>query len=149
MNGPVLTNQNRKSPEHLVLGIDYGTTNIGLALGGHGICTPLKVLNAKELQSAIKEINKVVYENKIKTVVLGLPLTADGKETRKSLEVRRFAKQLRISLKLPIEFVNEILTTRESLERSIDLGFSEKSRRKIDHLSAAIILKNYFDEIDE
>lgn len=148
MSDIVLSNQNRVYKDDLALGIDYGSSNVGIAIGREGNVIPLTVIPAKDPAQVSKEISRIVHENKIKTVVLGLPLTLDNKETKKSLEVRRFAKTLRILLKMPVEFVNEHSTSIDSIQRSIELGMPQSSRKKIDHLSAALILKAYFDSID-
>ncbi len=135
-----------KSIENTVLGVDYGGSNIGLALGRNGFSMPLHVISAKNESLALQEIGKITYENKVDKIVMGLPLTAENKETEQSLLVRQFAKKLKIQLKKPVEFVSEYLTSQTALEGSISMGTSQKGRGSIDHIAAAIILKNYYDK---
>ena len=56
--------------------------------------------------------------------------------------------ELKIYLKQPIEFVNEYLTTQESVEKLVNQGMPQKSRKsgKKDRLSAELILKRYYHE---
>ncbi len=138
----------KKSPyDEFVLGIDYGESNIGLALGRAGFSSPIKVINAKPTDDAIQEISKVAHENHVDTIIMGLPLTADRKETQESQKVRHFTKKLKYRINKPVKFVNEYLTSTEALEGAIELGVPQKRRKSIDHISAAVILRKYYDEL--
>lgn len=132
--------------DELILGIDYGETNLGLAFGRNGLVSPLKVISGKNDDAAIHEITRYALENKINKIVIGLPLSIEGKETPQSIKTRRFAKLMRIKLKIPMEFVNEFRSTAESKTESIKLGLAKKRRRIIDHLSAALIIKEYYSK---
>jgi len=137
-----------KNPlEEKVLGVDYGTTNIGLSFGINNLVSPLKVISGKNQQQAISEIARYVIENKVDRVVMGLPLSPDGKESGQSREVRKFGKLLKIKTKKPIKYVNEYRTTEESITEAVNLGISKKRRQKIDHLSAALIIKEYYSKL--
>ena len=131
-----------------VLGIDYGENNVGVALGNNGIVTPIKEIPAKDINSALHEINKLIIENRAELIVMGLPLTADNKETKKSLVVRRFANTLKTITKRPVVFQNEFGTSKEALKEAISLDIPKKKRSSNDSLAAALILKNYFDELE-
>ncbi len=130
-----------------LLGIDYGSTNIGLAFGINGFVSPLKVISGKNTNEALAEISRYVIENKVEKVVVGLPLRSDGKETPQSREVRNFGKILKIHTKRPIFYVNEYRTSKESVTEAINLGISKKRRQIVDHLSAALILKEYYSRL--
>lgn len=127
------------------LGIDYGETNIGLAIGNKGVVSPLKIVNAKNEHRALYEINRVVVENKIGKIVMGIPLSPENKETKKSIEVRRFAKVLKTVTKRPVVFQNEFGTSKLALEEAVFQDISKKKRRTNDHLAAALILKSYYN----
>jgi putative Holliday junction resolvase len=132
-----------------ILGIDYGEAHIGLALGVNDIVAPLKVVMAKDQKIALFEVNRVVMENKIGLIVIGLPLTAEGKETKESLVIRRFAKTLRTVTKRPVVFQNEFGTSKAALKEALDIDIPMKKRALNDHLAAALILKEYFNETSE
>ena len=133
----------KNTPEEVLLGIDHGDKRIGLAFGRSELVSPLHVLKDMDDGTAINEISRVCKENKVTKIVIGLPLDGEGKETLQSKKVRRFAKMLRIYIKLPQEFVNESDTTQESMEASLTYGMSGKSGQAIDHIAAAMILKKY------
>lgn len=137
-----------KSPyNEKLLGIDYGETNIGLAFGTNELVSPLKVISGKNSESAVSEITRYIIDNKVDKVLMGLPITADGKETMMSKKVRRFARLLKLRAKKPLEFVNEYRTSEESVTEAVNLGISKKRRQKIDHLSAALIIKEYYSRL--
>lgn len=140
-------NKNASLPNFL--GIDFGESNIGLAIGNNGLTTPLKTISNKTTRDALFEINKVVIENKIGNIVMGIPLTADDKETKESLLVRRFANNLKTVTKRPVIFQNEFGTSKRSLEEAISLDVPKKKRATNDHLAAALILKTFFEENEE
>lgn len=131
------------------LGVDYGESNIGLAIGNNGIVTPLKIVPTKTAQDAMFEINKVVIENRVGNIIVGLPLTSDNKETRESIVVRRFANTLKTITKRPVIFQNEFGTSKRALEEALDLDVPKKKRATNDHLAAALILKMFFEENEE
>lgn len=141
-----MTEQSKKTEEkkELLLGIDYGEKRVGLALGINGIVQPLTVVDNYKDESAIAEIAKYIFENKVNKIVLGLPVNYEGKETPMSLQVRKFAKMLKIRTKKKVLFENEYRTSADSLTEAIHLGKSKKRRQEIDHLSAALILKHYY-----
>ena len=143
-----MAKKNDKNPyNEKLLGIDYGETNIGLAFGINELVSPLKIVSGKNSENAISEITRYIIDNKVDKVLMGLPITPDGKETMMSRKVRRFAKLLKMRAKKPLEFVNEYRTTEESITEAVNLGISKKRRQKIDHLSAALIIKEYYSKL--
>jgi putative Holliday junction resolvase len=138
----------KTSKDEKLMAIDYGSKNIGIAFGTNGFVNPVKVVNGTNTQMAINEIARFLIENRIDKIIVGLPLTAEGKETAQSMETRQFVKMLKIIVKKPVEFYNEFGTTQEALHLAIETGIPQKRRQTKDHLSAAIILKRYFQEVE-
>ena len=130
------------------IGIDYGLTNIGVAMGRNGLVVPIKVIAGKSESEAIHEITRIAMENNAVKIVVGLPLSSQGKETQQSLKTRKFAKLLKIFTKKPVELYDEHSSTKEALSEAISTGISQKHRGIKDHLSAALILKRYFSIIE-
>lgn len=133
------------NPNEIVLGIDVGSTNIGLAFGRNQLVSPLAIISGKDQQTAINEIIKQANSLKADKVVVGLPQTADQKETTQSQSIRHFVKLLKVYFKKPIEFINEYATTQEAISELIKVDSSKKRRGVVDDVSAALILKRYFD----
>ena len=120
------------------LGIDFGNTRIGLALGENGICVPLKIIQAKNWNTALADIKKVINENYISSIVLGMP-------KQNNLAVKKFYEFLKENLNIKIQLWNESFTSKEALEYTLKMGYSKKSRKYIDNLSACMILERYFE----
>ncbi len=129
-----------------ILGVDYGEANIGLAFGRDGKVTPLRVISGVNKETAISKILRICKEYDIDKIVIGLPLTAEGKQTSESIKVRQFANLLKVKFKKPVDFVNEFYSTRRAARNIFKAGISQKRRREKDHFSAAIILKQYYAE---
>lgn len=135
------------------LGIDYGKRRIGLAVG-ETFASPLKTLRTKDAKNdaneAINEIARVCVANKIKKVVLGLPLDREGKEGPAAKEVRGFGQRLSIRLGLEIDYFDESLSSKNALRVMIEGGASQKDRyKKLDSVAAALILQGYINAQEE
>lgn len=135
-----------KNPmDEILLGIDYGTANIGLALGRNGLVLPIKVINGKNDAAAITDINRMIIENKADKLVLGLPLLSNGKDTKQSLIVRSFCKKLKLFTKKQVVLVDEHSSTIDVKEEMLNAGVSQKRRGTKDAYSAALILHHYYN----
>ncbi len=119
-----------------LLGIDYGEKRVGLAITDEMRLT-VRPLATVPTKFALKEISLLVEHQQVGAVVIGLPLSMDGTLHHKE-NFLAFLKQLRETIKIPVETQDERLTTVES-ERML----SSKRHKNVDSLAAAIILKDY------
>lgn len=135
-----------------ILGIDYGLTKIGLALGIGSIVEPYKVLpnilNHKVAEDSLKEIVNLIENEGIRTVVIGIPHNKKGEEVGHSDLIRKFSEELksRIDNKVFIEFIDESMTSKESVDVAIDAGISQKRRKTDDAIAAGLIIKRWWEE---
>jgi putative Holliday junction resolvase len=139
-------NKGKIKPQDILIGIDYGETRTGLSLGKSSLVTPLHTLKDLTDQTLIHEIIKIAMENKAAAFVLGVPLQADGKETKQSLVVRTFGKLLKVMSKKPVFMQNEFGSTAESIKEAVWNGVPQGRRSKNDHLAAALILRDFYEE---
>jgi len=135
--------------EEIILGVDFGEKTIGLALGRNGLTSPLKIIQDGRDLTAVNEIYKTALLNKCAKIIVGLPLNSVGKETSQSRKVRHFVKLMKIYIKIPIFFQDEFNTSKEALKEAAAEDLSKRKRKTIDHYSAALILKNYYDSMGE
>ena len=130
-----------------VLAIDYGDVRVGLA-----ISDPLQILAIpfdvyKNDENLIQKLQKLIEEKNVITVVLGLPVNLKGKDSKKTLEVKKFYDILSKNIKIPIKLVDERFTTYEANNELKKLGYSVKESRKvIDKIAASLILKTYLKQ---
>lgn len=124
------------------LGIDYGLKKVGLSISEGLTASPLKVLDIGSLKDALEKIKRVIKEEKIEAVVIGMPESGTSRNSVKKFigEICKYATV--------IEF-EETLSSIEAKKTMINLGKGEKERKKEDAYSATIILQNYLDEREE
>lgn len=122
------------SKEKKILGVDFGERRIGLAVAEGRLAEPFSIL---EVTDPLSQIVKICEQEKIEKIVLGLPLG--------SKKIKKFGQKLAAATKLKIVFWDETLTSEEALAKMIQAGKSRKRRRKLDDISAAIILQEYLD----
>lgn len=120
------------------LGIDFGLRKIGLAISDGELASPLGIIHVKDKKDAVKKIKDIIKEENIDQLVVGLP------ESGIRSAVLKFITQLK--LKIPVETVEETLSSQQAKGRMINLGIKRKKRREEDAYSAAEILQNYLDE---
>lgn len=138
-----------RETKETILGIDYGLTNTGLALSIDGIVSPLKIVNSKNFNFFQSEIASLITKYKIKKIIIGIPLSYDGKDNKQSLIVRQTVNNLKKYIKVPFIYVNEYGSTQSFLANGIMSSISKKTRNKVnDHYSAAIILESYFENLN-
>ena len=116
------------------LGIDYGSKRIGIAVSDEGGIIAFPRAAVKTADDVVKTIGL----EKIGKVIVGLPMGAGGQETAQTKIVRAFAAALGKAVSLPIEFENEVLTTKIAERHS--------PRKAVDASAAALILQSYLDK---
>lgn len=133
----------------MILGVDFGKKRTGTAYMDMEIkipfpCELIEESNARKIRRALTNI---IEEKKIDTVVFGLPLSDDGKESEWCFEIRRFAEFLLKSVKVNIVFVDEYGTSKEA--EIILRGKKIKNKKKNNDLVAAVlILENYLNYLN-
>jgi putative Holliday junction resolvase len=131
-----------------LLGIDPGKKNIGIAICDENkvVATPLKIIKKNKFQILLKEIQEIIKENKIKGVVIGNPINMDGSFGKASQSATGFAKNLSISITIPIVLWDERLSSEGSFKITRDLGSNVTDRvKKLDKNAAAFILQGAID----
>ena len=130
-----------------ILGVDYGKIRIGLALSDNTkrIAFPFKTIKNKNIDFLLDFFRKLNSEKNIESIVIGLPLGMNGKDTLQTKNVRIFSKSLG-NLGLPIFFQDERLTSisakKTLIKQNIKTGHNKE---KIDELAAAIFLQQFLD----
>ena len=131
-----------------LLGIDPGKKNIGIAICDENkvVATPLKIIKKNKFQILLKEIQEIIKENNIKGVVIGNPINMDGSLGKASQSATGFAKNLSISITIPIVLWDERLSSEGSFKITHNLGTNVTSRvKKLDKNAAAFILQGAID----
>ncbi|TDO95553.1 Holliday junction resolvase RuvX [Marinomonas balearica] len=143
------TNTSNPNTAQTVLGFDFGTSRIGVAIGQSFTMSarPLSPLKANEGIPNWDVIEKLVKEWEPDCFVVGLPLNMDGTENEMCQRARKFAKRLHGRYNQPYHMMDERLSSYDAKGQVISQGgnrnFKENS---VDGLAAQLILETWFSE---
>ena len=136
-----------EAPIETVIGFDYGTNWIGIAVGQTltAQARPLSAIKSFKKSPDWEAISLLISEWKPQMLIVGLP-TSDYSETKYMTDkASRFSRQLNGRFHIDTELIDERLTTREAYTIAIDSG-SRKSKPEIDSLSAVLITETWLRE---
>ncbi|NER82659.1 MAG: Holliday junction resolvase RuvX [Leptolyngbya sp. SIO1D8] len=131
------------------LGLDIGHKRIGVAgcdrLGL--LASGLTTVKRTSFQAVVQELSVLAQERQAQLLVVGLPYTMDGKIAYQARRVQSFADRLSSALHLPVEYVDERLTSFQAEQMLLSEGFSpSRNKGLIDRKAAAIILQQWLDQ---
>jgi putative Holliday junction resolvase len=141
------------------LGLDVGERRIGVAVGDPTgtLATPLTTVIRTSDQDAIAALRQLVEAHDAEVIVVGLPLTEEGRTSDQSARMAAFGRKLRAIRNARVVFWDERHSTatagaRLSAGRTKRSGPShsarrrEARRRQLDAAAAAVILQDYLDD---
>jgi putative holliday junction resolvase len=129
------------SPETL-LAFDFGTRRTGVALGNTltRAARPLTTLHAEANAERLKLALQLIDQWQPTRLVVGQPLQEDGTPTHATAAAAKFARALHAQAKLPVESVDERLSSAEAATQGAE---------NVDAEAAAIILRRYLSALPE
>jgi putative holliday junction resolvase len=143
-----------------ILAVDYGRARIGLAIAETGarLPRPLLTLERVNRNEDMRRLRELAREHGVRQIVVGLPLRLDGTRGEMADEATRFAARLRKQLGVPVDMLDERLTSWEA-ERLLEeqsgrvmhdakmhaKGGNKTARASVDAVAAAVILKEYLE----
>jgi putative Holliday junction resolvase len=134
-----------------VLGIDFGERRIGLALSDPTatLASPLETVTRRPgKRPPLTRLAEVARAHEVERLVVGLPLDLRGVETPWCREVRTMGDDLAERLSVPVDYVDERMTSvrAERAIRSIGLPKNRREEKgRIDAAAAAVILQAWLD----
>ncbi len=133
-----------------VLGLDIGKKRIGIAgCDGTGlIATPIMTLERTGFTDDVEQFKYLITERQVTRLVIGLPYAMNGDLGQQGQRIAKYAQRLEKVLNLPIEYVDERLTSIEAEARlKTKRGFSpRRDKAQIDAHAAAIILQQWLNQ---
>jgi putative Holliday junction resolvase len=133
----------------LALGLDVGQKRLGVAgCDGTGlIATALTTIKRTSFQQDVAKLKEIILERQVEVLVVGLPYSMDGSIGFQAKQVQKFARRISQALQLPVEYVDERLTSVEAeAQLKTQKRFSLTQKELIDAQAAAIILQQWLDE---
>lgn len=131
-----------------ILAFDFGEKRIGVAVGDDGLrhAHPLSVINSERRDDRFAEIARLINEWRPAKLVVGRPLHMDGTPDEASARANRFANQLRGRFGLPVDEIDERLTSADASSRLAEAGIRGRAGKPhLDSVAAQLILEGYFD----
>lgn len=133
------------------LGLDLGTKSLGIAISDATglIARTYQTIRfkEKEYQETIAILKKIIEEENIQKIILGLPKNMNNTIGERCVETYQYKALLEENLFIPVEMQDERLSTVEATNIMIKADVSRKKRKnKIDALAATIILQSYLDK---
>jgi putative holliday junction resolvase len=130
--------------------LDPGRKRIGVAVSDETglIASPVGVIQVGERNRAqvLQQVLRYIEQEEAGKLIIGLPLHMNGDEGIEAARAREFARQLSRLTKIPIDFMDERLTSVEADRLMQEAGIKrEKRKARIDARAAAIILQTYLD----
>ena len=133
------------------LGLDLGTRTLGISISDttKTIASTLKTIrfNDSDYDSLMPELKDIIKEYEISKIVLGLPKNMNNTIGPKGELSYKFKEMLEHSINIPVDLIDERLTTKQATDILISNDTSRKKRKKvIDSMAATIILQSYLDK---
>ncbi|MFT0212021.1 Holliday junction resolvase RuvX [Pseudomonas sp. F1_0610] len=134
----------------LVLGFDYGSKQIGVAIGQAvtGQARELCTLKAQNGTPNWQQVEQLIKEWQPDALVVGLPLNMDGSESEMCERANKFARRLNGRFNLPVHMQDERLTTFEAKGARFEQGQLSTSYKQnpVDALAAALLLESWLEQ---
>ena len=146
---------------HRILALDYGRTKIGLALADSRarLAEPFDTMERINRNEDMRRLRELAREKNVKQVVVGLPLRLDGTKGDMAEEAMGFAERVRKQVGVPVEMVDERLTSWEAeriLEEELGRRIKPEAhagrkravkpgdgKYSVDAVAAMVILREY------
>lgn len=131
-----------------ILGLDIGDKWIGVAISDELLMTaqPLVTIERVSNKKTYEEIYEIILENKIETVVVGLPKNMNNTVGPQAEKVLKFSEKLKNKYKVEIIYIDERMTTLSAERVLIEGNVRRENRKKyVDKIAAIYILQTHLD----
>ena len=129
-----------------IMGIDYGDARTGIAISDLlcSIVGSTTVIHSRNQEKTLNEILRLVNENSVGEIVVGLPKNMDGTEGVRAELCREFAGKLEQATGLKVALWDERRTTVEAHNILSQHNYHGKKRKDtVDAVAASLILEGY------
>ena len=134
-----------------IMGLDYGSRTVGVAISDKLLLTAqgkeiIRRNEENKLRKTLARIEQLIQEYGVEKIVLGLPLNMDESVSERSQLCLEFKDKIERRTGIPVDMLDERLTTVEADEIMDEAGIKGKKRKEyVDMIAAQIILQDYLD----
>ena len=129
-----------------VMGIDYGDARTGVAISDLlcSIVGSTTVIHSRNMDKTLQEVVRLVRENEVGEIAVGLPKNMDGTEGARAELCRVFAQKVEELTGLTVKLWDERRTTVEAHNILSAHNYHGKKRKNtVDAVAAGLILEGY------
>jgi putative Holliday junction resolvase len=133
-----------------ILAIDYGTKRIGIAISDElkMLAHPLEFIPAKPFDGFVDRLRTILREKEVELMLVGMPRNMDGSYGPAALKVQEFVSVLKNLFTVPIQTVDERLTSVQAQRFLYEAGVKTRDQKgKVDQMAATLILQGYLDNL--
>ncbi len=131
-----------------IMALDIGDVRTGIAVSDPSemLASPICVLPSAEVVSGAKSFVRVLDDWEPELLLCGLPLTLSGEYGPQADHIREIAAVISKNADLPVEFVDERMSSTDAKRKLREMGYDEKTMRgKVDMIAASIFLQSWLD----
>lgn len=132
----------------IALALDIGEARVGIAVSDAtgALAMPVKVLPAQEVLGNARSFRYIIEDYEPDVLVCGRPETLAGEDGPQAQRVVEAAEKIARATGLPLEFIDERLSSREAKRILREQGLSEREMRgKVDSVAASLFLQTWLD----
>ena len=129
-----------------IMGVDYGDARTGIAMSDLlcSIVGSTTVIHSRRDDKTVAEIKKLIEQNGVTEIVVGLPKNMNGTEGPRAEACKAFAELLKTETGLPVVMWDERRTTVEAHNiLSAHNYHGQKRKNTVDAVAASLILEGY------
>ncbi|MBL7047024.1 MAG: Holliday junction resolvase RuvX [Candidatus Marinimicrobia bacterium] len=135
-----------------LLGIDFGLKRVGVAISDptNVLAFPLTTVDWEDDDYLMLQIDNLVKEYEVETIVVGYPIGMKGQITKQTKLVDDFIGRLAEHIQIPVKKIDERLSSVEAKRTLQDVGIEvSKNRGEVDKIASAIFLQTYLDKMNK
>jgi len=128
-----------------ILSLDIGNRRVGVAVAGVKAQLPQPLITLINDGDIIDRINRIIANQRIDLIVVGLPKTLNGQDTTQTTQTRQFIDNLKKQIDLPFFWQDEALSSVRAKQELVDRK-KPFDKGDIDSLAAVYILEDFINE---
>jgi len=147
MTNPKVFIENLNTAQTL-LGLDFGDKTIGIAVSDKSltIASPIKTIRRKSISKDLIELFDLIEVYNVGGLIVGLPLSLNGKENIRTEQVRKFVNAIELQKNIKIMLYDERYSSDVIFKELRKNHYSiSKIKKKLDQQAAAYILQGFLD----
>ena len=131
-----------------ILALDHGTKRIGVAISDElkMIAQPLEFISAEPFAELLNRLKEIIRAKQVELILIGMPRNMNGSYGPAALKVQEFVAVLKDAVTIPIQTLDERLTSVQAHRLLTEAEVSGRQRKgKVDKSAAAVLLQSYLD----